>query len=99
MPTLDGHNRTLTCDHEFAGRLSNRIIDLVREADPDDPHLTLVDGLRRRVDAVFMATDDNASVTFTDDEWPFVHGLASSLMFAGLAEYERVMRERLGVDA
>lgn len=99
MISLDGYNRTLTCDHEFAGRLSNRIIDLVREADPSDPDLALVDGLRRRVDAAFMATDGNASVTFTDDEWRFMHGIASSLMFAGLADYERVMRERLGVDA
>lgn len=99
MPVLDGHHRTLTCDHEFAGRLSNRITDLVREADPNDPDLALVDGIRRRVDEAFMATDDNASVSFTEAEWPFAHGLACSIMFAGLVAYERDMRERLGVEA
>lgn len=89
MIHLNGHDHTITCTHEWAGRLTNRMADLVREADPDDPHIPLVTTMQSRIDSVFLSTDDDATVTFTEYEWPFMHGIACSVMFAGIYAYER----------
>ena len=99
MVGWDGSTRTLWCDHEFAGRLTNRILDVAREAEDNglDSLLEALHHVRERFDAAFLATDEKVTFEFDEGEYEFVADLVRMTAFAGIHEYEARRRKELGL--
>jgi len=99
MVGWDGSTRTVWCDHEFAGRLTNRILDIARKAEGEgmDGLADALHHVRRTFDEAFLATDEKVTFEFDEGEYEFVADLVRMTAFAGIHEYEARRRKELGL--